>query len=170
MSIAAASSTITATQIAATSGQRLCRGGEGTTGGGAIVGALISSSRFLRCWNPDHRSVPFGTAPESPFKQPSKRVGTLGRADPTAARRRGSAPALRSARVVRLFSCAPVLVDDDLGQLLDGRLGGRLVERDHPVLDHAYAVACLQHVDVVVQDHDDRDFPLVFQSRDEVED
>src|SRR6476469_2511046 len=75
MSIAAASSTITATQIAATSGQRLCRGGEGTTGGGAIVGALISSSRFLRCWNPDHRSVHFGTACESPFKQLSKLVG-----------------------------------------------------------------------------------------------
>jgi hypothetical protein len=38
-------------------------------------------------------------------------------------------------------SRAAVLVDDDVGELLDGRLGRRLVERDHAILDHAHAVA-----------------------------
>src|ERR1700729_1767113 len=55
-----------------------------------------------------------------------------------------------------LLSCTPVLVDNYLGELLDGGLVRWLVECDHSVLDHAHTVARLQHVDVVMENHDDR--------------
>src|SRR4051812_34359901 len=65
--------------------------------------------------------------------------------------------------------CA-VLADDDLGQLLDRRLGRRPVEHDLPVAQQVDAVTRLKDVDVVVQDHDHRDVPALAQARDEVED
>jgi hypothetical protein len=46
---------------------------------------------------------------------------------------------------------APVLVDDDLSQLLDRRLRRRLVECDGAVLDQVYAVAGREDLRVVVK-------------------
>src|SRR3954447_12188462 len=65
---------------------------------------------------------------------------------------------------------SPVLPDDDLGELLDRRLGRRLVEHDLPIAQQVDAVARLEDVDVVVQDHDHRDVPPLAQAPNEVED
>jgi len=65
---------------------------------------------------------------------------------------------------------ARVLVDDDLGELLDRRLLGRLVERDDAVLDQVDPVAARDHMDVVVENHDDRHPALVLQALDQVQD
>ena len=55
-------------------------------------------------------------------------------------------------------------------QLLDRRLGGRAVERDAAVLQQAHAVARLEHVQVVVGDHDLRDVAALAQLADQLED
>src|SRR5690348_9609987 len=44
------------------------------------------------------------------------------------------------------FARPPVLVDDDVCQLLHRGLRGGLVERYHAVHDHRYAIAGLEHV------------------------
>src|SRR5918999_4543370 len=64
----------------------------------------------------------------------------------------------------------PELADDELGELLDRGLRRRLVEDDLTVVDQVDAVARLEDVDVVVQDHDDRDLAVLAQPPDEVED
>src|SRR4051794_37353556 len=75
-------------------------------------------------------------------------------------------------RTLRAGRCArpAVLVDDDLGELLDRRLRRRLVEGDAAVLDEVDAITGRQHVHVVVQDHDHRYAALVLDARDEIED
>ncbi len=67
-------------------------------------------------------------------------------------------------------ACAPVLLDHHLVQLFHRGLRRRLVEGDLATLDQVHPVAGLQHVDVVVGDHDDGDVALLAQLLHEVED
>src|ERR1700733_11906778 len=184
MNIAAASSTITPARTPTTSGQRPRRVGGAVAGGGAIVDVLIwaygcsattiGKLRSGSAGGPDGRKqapAP-SSADECTFRHErwiALQAGVQARSA-CAVVVAGSAGVLPRGFLVRLFARAAVLVDDDVGELLDGGLGGRLVQCDRAVLDHAHAVARLQHVDVVVQDHDDRDLALVLQTRDEVED
>src|SRR5262245_66601960 len=62
-----------------------------------------------------------------------------------------------------------VLARDDLGELLDGRLGRGLVERDLPVAKQVDPVGDLEDVDEVVRDQDQRDV-LLLQLADQLED
>src|SRR5262245_10740541 len=62
----------------------------------------------------------------------------------------------------------PVLGGDDRRQFLDRGLVGRLVEHDAAVPEQVHAVAHLEHVHVVVRDHDDRHVAALLQLRDQL--
>ena len=59
---------------------------------------------------------------------------------------------------------------DEREQFLDRGLGGGAIERDAAVLQQAHTVAGLEHVQVVVRDHDLRDVAALAQLADQLED
>ena len=129
---------------------------------------------------PSHVSRPAGRWPDharrlerEQYYDMNDRASSLPPAEPL--RRLSGAGAAREphrlvARVACPVGALPVLGGDDLGQLLDRGLVRALVEHDAAVAEQVDAVAHLEHVHVVVGDHDHRDVAVLPQLLDQLDD